>query len=64
MAREIKPRPAHYKVVCISLYTADLERLDALVRDLRARRGTGKANRSSVLREALEAFAESEARRG
>ena len=28
-ARKAEPKPAHYKVICISLYTKDLERLDA-----------------------------------
>ena len=30
-------KPTHYKVICISLYTKDLERLDALVDELKAR---------------------------
>ena len=45
-------RPEHYKVICISLYTEDLDRLDAAVRDLK-RRGHTKASRSSVLRAAM-----------
>ncbi len=28
---EVKGKPTHYKVICISMYTKDLERLDALV---------------------------------
>ena len=47
-----KPRPTHYKIVCISLYTEDLDRLDAAVRDLK-RKGHTKASRSSVLRAAM-----------
>lgn len=47
-----KPRPTHYKVVCISLYNEDIERLDGLVRELK-RRGHTKANKSQVIREAL-----------
>lgn len=47
-----KSRPAHYKVVCISLYNEDLARIDAAVRELR-RRGHTKASRSSVLRAAM-----------
>jgi hypothetical protein len=48
-----KCRPEHYKVICISIYTEDLERLDAVVAELK-RRGLTKANRSSVLRYAVE----------
>jgi hypothetical protein len=48
-----EPRPAHYKVICISLYTKDLERLDALVDALKAR-GITKANRSALIRVALD----------
>lgn len=47
------PKPAHYKVICISLYTKDLERLDALVETLKGR-GITKANRSALIRVALE----------
>lgn len=47
-----KSHPTHYKVVCISLYTEDLDRLDAAVRELK-RRGHTKASRSSVLRAAM-----------
>jgi hypothetical protein len=51
--REPQPKPAHYKVICISLYTKDLERLDALVDELKAR-GLTKANRSALIRVALD----------
>ena len=47
------PKPTHYKIVCISLYTEDLERLGALVAELK-RRGHTKANRSQVIRAALD----------
>ncbi len=50
--RAAKERPSHYKVICISMYTDDLERLDAAVRELK-RRGYTKANRSAVLRAAV-----------
>jgi hypothetical protein len=40
-------------VICISLYTKDLERLDALVEELKAR-GITKANRSALIRVALD----------
>ncbi|HEY8090496.1 MAG TPA: hypothetical protein VIF09_21695 [Polyangiaceae bacterium] len=46
-------RPAHYKVICISLYTKDLERLDELVDELKTR-GITKANRSALIRVALD----------
>ena len=47
------PRPPHYKVICISMYTRDLERLDALVDELKGQ-GVTKANRSALIRAALE----------
>jgi hypothetical protein len=46
-------KPQHYKVICISLYTKDLERLDKLVDELKAR-GLTKANRSALIRVALD----------
>ncbi len=48
-----KDKPAHYKVVCISLYNEDIARLEALVRELK-RRGHTKANKSQVIRAALD----------
>jgi hypothetical protein len=51
--RKAEPKPTHYKVICISLYTKDLEHLDWLVDQLKAR-GVTKANRSAVIRAALE----------
>jgi hypothetical protein len=45
-------KPAHYKVICISLYNDDLKRLDAMVDSLKAR-GMTKANRSALIRYAL-----------
>jgi hypothetical protein len=50
---ESGPKPAHYKVICISLYTKDLEQLDGLVDELKAR-GITKANRSALIRVALD----------
>jgi hypothetical protein len=47
-----KPRPTHYKVVCISLYTKDIEALEATVAELK-RRGYTKANKSQLIRFAL-----------
>ena len=47
-------KPTHYKVICISMYTDDLSRLDAMVDKLKAR-GLTKANRSALIRYALGA---------
>ena len=46
-------KPLHYKVICISMYTKDLDRLDELVGALK-RRGQTKANRSALIRAALD----------
>ena len=51
--RKTEPKPTHYKVICISLYTKDLDRLDHLVDELKGR-GLTKANRSALIRVALE----------
>lgn len=48
-----KAKPTHYKVICISMYTKDLDQLDELVEKLKAR-GMTKANRSALIRVALE----------
>ena len=45
-------KPSHYKVICISLYTSDLDKLDRMVEELKAR-GLTKANRSALIRFAL-----------
>ncbi len=45
-------KPSHYKVICISMYTEDLRRLDGMVEALKAR-GLTKANRSALIRYAL-----------
>lgn len=45
-------KPAHYKVICISMYTRDLHELDRMVDDLKGR-GLTKANRSALIRFAL-----------
>jgi len=47
------PKPSHYKIVCISLYNKDIARLEALVAELK-RRGFSKANKSQVIRFALD----------
>jgi len=49
---EPRPRPTHYKVVCISLYTKDIEALESTVAELK-RRGYTKANKSQLIRYAL-----------
>jgi hypothetical protein len=46
-------RPAHYKVICISMYVDDLANLDGMVDALKAK-GLTKANRSALIRHALE----------
>ena len=46
-------RAAHYKVICISLYNQDLERLDEMV-DVLKKRGFTKASRSALIRFALD----------
>jgi hypothetical protein len=55
-APEVPPgeKPTHYKVICISMYTEDLKRLDTMVDSLKAR-GLTKANRSALIRYALGA---------
>ena len=45
-------KPAHYKVICISMYTRDLDQLDTMVEQLKTR-GLTKANRSALIRFAL-----------
>lgn len=46
------PKPDHYKVICISMYTDDLAKLDDMVKALK-KRGLTKANRSALIRQAL-----------
>lgn len=46
-------KPQHYKVICISLYTKDLARLDAMVDELK-QQGVTKASRSALIRAALD----------
>lgn len=53
VAKTPAPKPDHYRVICISMYTEDLARLDAMVEKLKAR-GLTKANRSALIRYALE----------
>lgn len=51
-AADAPEKPTHYKVICISMYTEDLKRLDTMVDTLKAR-GLTKANRSALIRYAL-----------
>lgn len=51
--KEKADKPLHYKVICISMYNKDLERLDQLVDELKSR-GMTKANRSALIRVALD----------
>ena len=53
IAKAAVDKPTHYKVICISMYTKDLDRLDGLVDQLKAR-GLTKANRSALIRAALD----------
>ncbi|HET6613474.1 MAG TPA: hypothetical protein VFG83_15860 [Kofleriaceae bacterium] len=48
-----KAKPTHYKVVCISLYTKDIAKLERTVAELK-RRGYTRANKSQILRYALD----------
>lgn len=48
-----KPRPSHYKVLSISLYLDDIDRIDTLVKELK-RRGFTKMNRSALIRFAID----------
>lgn len=50
--RTAKDKPTHYKVICISMYTKDIENLEDKVTELK-RRGYTKANRSQLIRFAL-----------
>ncbi len=51
-SEKAESKPLHYKVICISMYTDDLKRLDTMVESLKAR-GLTKANRSALIRYAL-----------
>jgi hypothetical protein len=48
-----RAKPTHYKVICISMYVDALARLDEMVMELK-RRGYTKANRSALIRHALD----------
>jgi hypothetical protein len=52
-AKDKDDKPTHYKVICISMYTDTLGKLDGMVQELK-KRGYTKANRSALLRHALD----------
>lgn len=49
---DVAAKPTHYKVICISMYTRDIEELEAKVAELK-KRGWTKANKSQLIRMAL-----------
>lgn len=53
LLRERAVKPDHYKIVSISLYNEDIDRLNMMVDELK-RRGHFKANKSMLIRHALE----------
>lgn len=53
----------HYKSVCVSFYNEDIARIEELVKELK-RLGFTKANRSAVLRAAIEQFDVKKVRKG
>jgi hypothetical protein len=53
--RRVNEKPTHYKVICISMYTRDIEELEAKVAELK-KRGWTKANKSQLIRLALSAL--------
>ena len=48
-----RKRPKHYKLVCISLYNHDIEKLEGHVQALK-KKGHTKANKSQVIRFAID----------
>ena len=50
--RTLAPKPQHYRIMSISMYTDDIERLEQMVAELK-RRGHYKANKSQLIRHAL-----------
>lgn len=47
-----RQKPQHYKIISISLYNEDIERLENMVQELKDR-GHHKANKSQLIRQAL-----------
>lgn len=58
-----KASASHYKIVSISLYNEDIERIDDLVAEWK-QRGYPKANRSALIRYAIEQIEAAELPRG
>ena len=54
--RMAKRKPTHYKLVCISLYNRDIEKLEDHVQSLK-RKGHTKASKSQVIRFAIDKVA-------
>jgi hypothetical protein len=51
--RPPQSKPTHYKVICISMYTEDMHRLDTMVDELKSR-GLTRMSRSALIRIALD----------
>ena len=51
--RRKKSQPSHYRIVSISLYNEDIEKIDNLVAELK-KMGHTKANRSALIRYAID----------
>lgn len=51
--RKPAAQPSHYKVISISMYNDDIEKIDAMVKQLK-KMGHTKANRSALIRFALD----------
>ena len=52
--KPMKPaKPTHYKVICISMYTRDLDELSTKVNELK-KRGMTKLSKSELIRIALD----------
>ena len=61
--RPKKATPTHYKIVSISLYNEDIARIDTLVTQLKDN-GFSKANRSALIRYAIDTVDISKVPRG
>lgn len=48
-----RDKPSHYRVVSVSLYLDDIERIDTIIKELK-RRGFTKMNRSALIRFAID----------
>lgn len=51
--RKSPAKPSHYKVISISMYNDDIEKIDDMVKQLK-KLGHTKANRSALIRFALD----------